>query len=237
MERINELTSTGQGLSSPGSGPFLRNDPSEVRPYGPERQGVSLADAIAATDALLDGAAPDATSPRTGLEAGAPPAAAVRSAAAERLVLFSIAAADYAVSETFVTELERIPQITPVPRVPAWVRGVTNLRGDILSVIDMRAFLRLDGPAPPSARLLVVRVPDEDFATGLLIDAVHRIVAVPSDAIAPPATPLDGPLAAYLRGVCQVNERLVAVLDLDRLLRSADVRQFDDPQDVVTDED
>jgi len=149
----------------------------------------------------------------------------------ERYVLLSIASAYYAVLEAYVTELERIPKITPVPHVPAWVRGVTNLRGDILSVVDMRAFLGLDAAAPHSARMLVVRLLTEEFATGLLVDSVDRIVAVPHEAIRPPESSLEGALAPYLSGVYVMDEQLVAVLDLDRFLRSADIRKFEEFDD------
>ncbi len=98
---------------------------------------MNLVEAIAAADEQVDApvAATAAAAARdTGREA----------AQGHRYVLLSIASAHYAVREAFVTELERVPKITPVPHVPAWVRGVTNLRGDILSVIDMRTFLGLD---------------------------------------------------------------------------------------------
>jgi purine-binding chemotaxis protein CheW len=194
-----------------------------------EAPAATLLDAIAASDAQLDAAA--AAAPASAPETPLAPAPA------ERFVLLSIASSQYAIAEAFVTELERTPKITPVPRVPAWLRGVTNLRGDILSVIDLRVFLRIDGPPSLSTRLLVVRLPHEELSTGLLVDAVDRIVTVPAGAIAPPASPLEGPLAAYLRGVCRLHDRIVAVLDLERLLRSAEIRQFDDPKDVFTDKD
>ncbi len=149
----------------------------------------------------------------------------------KRYVLLSIASADYAVLEAFVTELERVPKITPVPHVPAWMRGVTNLRGDILSVIDMRTFLGLDAALPNTGRMLVVRLLDEEFSAGLLVDSVDRIVAVSPDEIRSPASPLEGPLAAHLSGVCVIGERLVAVLDLEGFLRSPDIRQFDEPKE------
>jgi len=151
----------------------------------------------------------------------------------DRYVLLSIASAHYAVLEAFVTELERIPKITPVPRVPAWVRGVTNLRGDVLSVVDMRTFLGLDPTSAHSARMLVVRLLTEEFSTGLLVDSVDRIVAVPSEAITPTESSLEGPLAPYLRGMCVIEEQLVAVLDLDQLLRSSDIRQFEELKEEV----
>jgi purine-binding chemotaxis protein CheW len=150
----------------------------------------------------------------------------------QRFVLLTIAGTDYAIAEAFVTELERVPGITPVPRVPHWMRGVTNMRGDILSVIDMRRFLNLDGAAPAAARLLVVRLLDEPFAAGLLVDAVDRIVAVAGDHITAPASPLSGPLAPFLGGVFQIGDRLVTLLDIDRLMRSSEIRQFDEPKEA-----
>ena len=63
---------------------------------------------------------------------------------ASRFVLLSINGAHYAIPEAFVTELDRVPRITVVPQTPAWMRGVTNVRGDIVSVIDMRTFIGLD---------------------------------------------------------------------------------------------
>jgi purine-binding chemotaxis protein CheW len=187
----------------------------------------TLADAVAATDQQLDGpVAATMTIAREG---------ARDASQGDRYVLLSIASAHYAVLEAFVTELERIPKITPVPRVPAWVRGVTNLRGDVLSVVDMRLFLGLDPTSSHAARMLVVRLLTEEFSTGLLVDAVDRIVAVPADAITPPESTLEGPLAPYLRGMCVIEDRLVAVLDLDQLLRSPDIRQFEELKEETTD--
>ena len=176
----------------------------------------TLADAVAAADAQL---------------AHAPVAGSIGGPEGGRFLLLSLASTDYAVAQSYVTEIERVPAMTRVPGTPAWLSGVTNLRGDILSVIDLRVFAGLDGRSPLMARMLVARLPDDDFLAGLIVDGVDRIVAIPHDAIRPPAAPLDGPLAAYVRGVCAVGERLVAVLDLDRLLRSPDVRQFDEPVD------
>jgi purine-binding chemotaxis protein CheW len=188
-----------------------------------EGPGGTLADAIAAADRQLDGSV--AATAAVGREAG-------RDAGhGHRYVLLSIASANYAVPEAFVTELERVPKITPVPHVPSWVRGVTNLRGDILSVVDMRIFIGLDASSSQSARMLVVRLLNEDFATGLLVDGVDRIVTVPPDQITPPESSLEGPLAPYLVGMCEIEERLVSVLDLEGLLRSSDIRQFEEVTD------
>jgi purine-binding chemotaxis protein CheW len=183
----------------------------------------SLVDAVAAADRQIDtAAAATAAFARDGKS---------EVLQGERYVLLSIASVRYAVLEAYVTELERVPKITPVPRVPAWVRGVTNLRGDILSVVDMRVFLGLEPNASNAARMLVVRLLTEEFATGLIVDGVDRIVTVPARLITPPASPLEGALAPYLSGMCVLDDQLTAVLDLDRLLRSTDIRRFEEQGD------
>jgi purine-binding chemotaxis protein CheW len=186
-----------------------------------DQRDITLRDAIAAADRGFDAAAAMPVLPD-------PP----RPAAASRFVLFTVAAAVYAVAEDYVTELERVPRVTPVPRLPEWLRGVTNLRGEIVSVVDLRVYLGFAGHVPPTARLLVVRLLDEPFTTGLIVDAVDRIVTLRPEDITPPASPLEGALAPYLTGVCRLGERLVAVLDLDRLLRSPDLRQFEEHRSV-----
>ncbi|MFI5178742.1 MAG: chemotaxis protein CheW [Vicinamibacterales bacterium] len=178
----------------------------------------TLADAVWSIDERFDAQAaapvalkPAVAGPRTG-----------------RFVRFLVASTSCAVSEAFVTELDRMPKITTVPRAPSWLRGVANLRGDVLSVVDLRVFLGLDATSPHTGRMLVVRLLDEEISVGLLVDAVDQILTLNLDEVRPPASPLDGPLAPFLTGMCVAGERLIAVLDLERLLRSADIRQFDD---------
>lgn len=188
----------------------------------PQMPPETLRDAIATMDERLD--APAVAQAAPDRPAGA--------AAACRFVLLSIASTHYAVPEAFVTELERVPRITLVPRVPAWLCGVTNLRGDIVSVVDLRTYLGLAAHTPASARMLVVRLLDEPFTTGLIVDAVDRIVTLQADDVQPPASALEGALAPFVSGVSAIGDRLVAVLDIDRLLRSPDFRQFDEPRSV-----
>ena len=179
----------------------------------------TLADAVAAIDDRFDGAV-DAIVAADQSAAG--------DAAGDRYVLVSLASTCYAVLEAYVTEIDRVPRITPVPHVPVWVRGVTSVRGDIFSVVDMRAFLGLDAQPLRTARLLVVRLLTEEFSAGLLVEGVDRIVDIAADAIGAPESPLEGPLAPFLNGICTIGDRTVAVLDLDRLLRSPEIRQFEE---------
>src|SRR6185295_7344230 len=160
----------------------------------------TLADAVSLVDAQLDAAPAPVTA--------APAADTSRSA---RFVQFTIAESCYAVSEGFVTELDRVPAITLVPQTPAWLRGVTSLRGDVLSVVDLRVLLGLDPTSAHTGRMVVVRLLDEEFSVGLLVDGVDRIITLEPGAVHPPAAPLEGPLAPFLTGMCVAGEQLVTI--------------------------
>jgi len=169
----------------------------------------------------------------------APSAVAARTAAPQdhlRYVLFTVAGAHYAVRQPFVTELDRVPRITHVPNVPAWVAGVANRRGDILSVVDMRTLLGIERLAAGGGRLLVVRLLDDSCGLGLLVDDVQQIVSVPGEDIRQAGAGIDGTLAPFLSGLFDAGERTVAILDLDGLLRSPVIRQFDEPTDAAADD-
>jgi purine-binding chemotaxis protein CheW len=169
-------------------------------------------------------------------EADAPSAVRPEGAAEDRVryVLFRVADAHYAVQQEFVTELDRVPRITVVPNVPAWIRGITNRRGDILSVVDTRTLLGLERLGAGNGRVLVVRLLDDTCSLGLLVDDVLQILEVSREEVRAPGSGLEGMLAPYLTGLFALEERTVAVLDLDRLLRSPLIRQFDEPAEATT---
>lgn len=155
------------------------------------------------------------------------PVIATRSAVVEEQhVLFTLADTEYAVPLSGVVELSRPPRVTPLPHVPDWLRGVANLRGDIVSLVHLRSFLGLEGGDSNSSRLLVTRASSEPLTTGLLVDRVKGIQRLRPDQIAQPAAPIDNRITPYMRGVCECEDRLVVVLELDRLLLSPEMRQF-----------
>lgn len=147
---------------------------------------------------------------------------------AERYVLFTLAGSRYAVPVPHVLEIGRIPHITPVPHVPAWVRGVINMRGEILSVIDFRTLLGLEeAHHSEQSRMLVVKTTGDEITTSLIVDQVTGIVPLTEAPMDLPATSSSHKAAAYLRGAYEHNEQVCAVFDLERLLLSPEVRQFE----------
>ena len=143
-------------------------------------------------------------------------------------VLFSLNDSHYAVPMSNVLELLRLPNITALPNVPDWLRGVTNLRGDVLSVVDLRTLLGLPvAVGSVSQRLIVVRSTREEIATGWVVDGVIGIRGIALEDLKPCSTLMTGMAASFLSGIVEQDEHLIAVLDVNRVLSSPEMRQFE----------
>jgi purine-binding chemotaxis protein CheW len=134
----------------------------------------------------------------------------------------------YAVPIDNVLEIGRLPGVTPVPNVPDWLLGLVNVRGDIVSLVDLRDFLGLGRSGFNAlSRMLVVRAQAEELTAGLIVDEVLGIRFITADRICAPDLSSDDPVVSYLRGVVDADGKLMVVLDLDRLLLSAEMKQFE----------
>ncbi len=143
-------------------------------------------------------------------------------------VLFVLDDTPYAVPMQNVLELQRLPRITPLPSVPAWLRGVTNLRGEVLSIVDLRSLLGLpDTTNAVSQRLIVVRSTQEEIATGWIVDRVIGIRRLTMEDMQPCSALTTGAAVRFLSGLVDCEGQLVAVLDVNRVLSSPEMRQFE----------
>ena len=115
-----------------------------------------------------------------------------------------------------VQEIKRIHQITAVHRAPPEVRGVVNMRGRIVTIIDVRQ--KLGFPEAAGGPALVIIVPHRDELLGLLVDDVDDIVRAEAGAIAPAPDNLEGVERELFCGVLKLEQTLVAILDRRRIV-------------------
>jgi purine-binding chemotaxis protein CheW len=141
---------------------------------------------------------------------------------AQRYLTFRLAQETYAVRVLGVQEILRLPPITWVPQLPEHLRGVLNLRGRIVPVIDMRQRFGLTA-VEDTARTCVVVVQIESarrgqLHMGLVVDGVDEVVQIPDEEIAP--TPEFGGAVdtTFLLGMAKIKGNVTALLDLDRIL-------------------
>jgi purine-binding chemotaxis protein CheW len=140
-----------------------------------------------------------------------------------QMVSFRIGKEIFGVPITMVQEIVRVPEITPVPDMPSFIKGVINLRGKIVSVIDLGKRLKLDcTPLSRSSRILEV----EKKIIGLLVDAVTQIIKVPPEAVEPPPEIVSSIAAEYLMGVGKLPDKLVILLDLRNILKPEELRKL-----------
>lgn len=143
-------------------------------------------------------------------------------------VLFELGETCYAIPLDNVLELQRLPRLTPLPNVPDWLRGVMNLRGDILSVVDLRSLLGLPAfDQPQSQRLVIVRSTQEEIATGWVVDRVVGVRRLAIEEAQPTVPTTNGVAVRFVRGLIRHEEKTVALLDVNRVLSSPEMRQFE----------
>jgi purine-binding chemotaxis protein CheW len=137
--------------------------------------------------------------------------------ATEHLATFYLSREEYGVDVRLVQEIIRLSEITPVPRAPESIKGVINLRGRIIPVIDLKRKLGL-GDVDPGRRARIVVVKLRERLVGLLVDAASQVLKVPVSSIeaAPDAVlEIDGD---YIRGVAKLPDRLIILMDLQKIL-------------------
>jgi purine-binding chemotaxis protein CheW len=143
----------------------------------------------------------------------------VQSVAQIQIVTFRLGADEFGLDVFTVHEILRHQTVRSVPRAPAFVQGVIDVRGTLVPVIDLRTrFEVADAPDEDDPRIVVVQHGEDRL--GLVVDAVTEVLRAPETALAEPPAYFRGLAAEYIRGIVRLPERLVIVLDIDRILTS-----------------
>lgn len=133
-----------------------------------------------------------------------------------QLVTFKLGAEEYGIDILKVQEINRMTEITTMPKAPFSVEGVINLRGKVIPVVNLRKRFGLDiKEVDAQSRIIVV---DIGSTVGLIVDSVSEVLRISSDTIEPPP-PITGSIGSeYILGIGKLEDRLVILLDIDKLL-------------------
>jgi len=137
-----------------------------------------------------------------------------------QLVSFKVKDEEFGIDIMRVQEIIRMTEITQVPKAPYFVKGVLNLRGGVLPVIDLRIRFDLEATKhTESNRILVVNVKDKTM--GIIVDSVSEVLRLPKDTIEPPPPIVSGIRAQFLEGVGKLDDgkRLIILLNLDKIFK------------------
>ena len=134
-----------------------------------------------------------------------------------QLVTFSIGDEEFGVDILKVQEIISTMEITKVPRAPEFVEGVINLRGKVIPIIDLRKRFGMETRQhDKDTRIIVIEI--NKMIVGFVVDSVSEVLRISADTVEPPPPVVAGLESEYIKGVGKLADRLLIMLDLDRLL-------------------
>ncbi len=137
-----------------------------------------------------------------------------------KFLTFQLASEYYGIEIKHVTEIIGIQVITEVPELPYYVKGIINLRGKIIPVMDVR--LRFNKEAKEyNDRTCVIVIDISDVSIGLIVDSVSEVLSIPDqDRVAPPETKKTG--KKYIKAIAKIGSEVKLILDCDKLINDID---------------
>jgi len=136
----------------------------------------------------------------------------------DRYLSFRIAKEDYALEIKYVTEIIVMQRITEVPNTPSYIKGVINLRGRVIPVIDVRERFHL-AARDYDDRTCIVVVSVSEIAVGLIVDTVNEVLDIPADMVDPPPAAYSGIESSYISGMGKVGRKVKILLDARNVLK------------------
>ena len=138
-----------------------------------------------------------------------------------QLVGFKLGKEEYGIDILKVQEINRIAEITKIPQSPDFVEGVINLRGNVIPIIDLRKRFHMpERTHDKQTRIVVGEI--EGRTVGLIVDAVSEVIRLPANTIEPTPKIVSRDQADYITGVGKLEDRLLMLLDIDKILTGSD---------------
>ncbi|GAD59185.1 chemotaxis protein CheW [Brevundimonas sp. BAL450] len=141
----------------------------------------------------------------------------IQTGARRELIAFRIGEQEFCVDIMAVREIRGWTPATPLPRTPGYMKGVINLRGAVLPIIDLSGRFGL-GVTEPNARHVIMVVHIRDRTIGLLVDAVSDILQLTDDQVQPTPDVAADEVKAFVKGIFAIDGRMISLIALDRIL-------------------
>jgi purine-binding chemotaxis protein CheW len=134
-----------------------------------------------------------------------------------KVIVFQLQNEEYAIRVKHVSAIERIQAITRVPATSAFIKGVINLRGVIVPIIDLRLRFRMEEKeVNEETRMIIVK--SDNMEVGLIVDAASDVMDLPKEKIEPNPEVIGEVSTDYIEGVTHIDQRLIILLDLKKVL-------------------
>lgn len=136
-----------------------------------------------------------------------------------QLILFDINNVEYALNINSISEIIKLTPINPLPGAPEFIRGVINLRGKIIPIVDLRErFIVKTLQFTKKTRVIIANVQNNEI--GLIVDAVTDVIGLQSDKIEPPLAVIEGLKMEYVEGIIKFKNKLIIIINIEKILTS-----------------
>jgi purine-binding chemotaxis protein CheW len=143
----------------------------------------------------------------------------------KQLISFTVGAEEYGLELLRVKEVIRMRQITWLPKAPSCVRGIINLRGEVIPIVDLRERFGMQGQEQTTmTRVIVVEVEGEPV--GMVVDSASQVVRVPADQFEPPPAVMGEGSRDFITAVGKTGDRLIVMIDVERILSTEEMSQI-----------
>lgn len=142
-----------------------------------------------------------------------------------RYLTFSLDSEIYGIEIKYVIEIIGIQPITQVPEVPSYVKGIINLRGKIIPVIDMRIKFKKE-PLKYNDRTCIIVVDIQNMTVGLIVDNVSEVLTIEDENIVPPPDYKTGFRNRYIKGIGKAGDDVKLLLDCNKLLKDDEIDEL-----------
>jgi purine-binding chemotaxis protein CheW len=147
----------------------------------------------------------------------------------QKMIICRVGNEEFGISINQVVSIERMPTITPYPNRSPYVLGVTTVRNIVTPIVDLSSALKGE-PVESSDETRVIIVQAFDSFFGLVVDSATDILDIPAESIQRPNL-LEDRNVSYLKGISETNERLLVLLDIEKLLE--DTTNLDELREII----
>ncbi len=144
----------------------------------------------------------------------------------DKYLSFKIREEEYGVEISCVIEVIGMQKITEIPDMPDFIKGVINLRGQVIPVTDVRTRFKLE-PKEYTDRTCILVVNVNETHIGLIVDTVSDVLDIPEDDVDPPPTVNAKPGSRFIKGMGKINEDVLIILDVQKILYEDELEQID----------
>jgi purine-binding chemotaxis protein CheW len=143
-----------------------------------------------------------------------------------QLISFTVGVEEYGLELLRVKEVIRMRQITWLPKAPPCVKGIINLRGDVIPIVALRERFGLASQEQTAmTRVIVVEV--EGRMVGMVVDSASQVVRVPADQFDPPPPIMGDTDRSFITAVGKLDDKLIIMIDVDKILSSEEMSQIE----------